>query len=140
MTEAQQSPKAIKPSKGPQKIYPRVVYARVTDQEWNTIQLRANLSGLSMSRYVVEAGLRDKPPPTRADHARLQFLLHQFRRAIISINQVACDRLVMVVGGSDTRQLLRETASLLEQLTQELTQRILEIGTWEKVPDSDGEP
>jgi hypothetical protein len=118
--------------KGPQKIYHRVVYARVTDQEWSTIQLRADQVGLSMSRYLVETGLRGKPPPTKADRARLQFLLYQFRRAAVAVNQVATDRLVMAVGGSETRQLLRETASLLEQLAQELTRRISAASSEEK--------
>lgn len=120
------------PHKGPQKIYQRVVYARVTDEEWSTIQLRADQAGLSMSRYLVETGLRGKPPPTKADRARLQFLLYQFRRAAVAINQVATDRLVMAVGGSETRQLLRETASLLEQLAQELTRRISAASSEEK--------
>ena len=124
MTKAPQFPKVQKSPKGPQKIYQRVVYARVTEQEWSAIQLRSGLAGLSMSRYLVETGLRGKPPPTRADRARLQFLLYQFRRAALAIHQVAADRLVMAVGGSETRQLLRETASLLEQLAQELTRRI----------------
>jgi hypothetical protein len=119
------TPRTPRPgSKGPQKIYRRVVYARVTDEEWSLIQLRSDQAGLSMSRYLVETGLRGKTPPTRADRARLQFLLYQFRRAAIALNQVAADRLVMAVGGSETRQLLRETASLLEQLAQELTRRM----------------
>ncbi|WP_395141995.1 plasmid mobilization protein [Armatimonas sp.] len=147
MTEAPQFPKVQKSPKshhkGPQKIYPRVVYARVTEQEWSTIQLRADQSGLSMSRYLVETGLRGKPPPTKADRARLQFLLYQFRRAAVAINQVATDRLVMAVGGSETRQLLRETASLLEQLAQELTRRISTASSEEKMeppPDPEREP
>ena len=110
--------------KGPQKLYRHVVYARVTEQEWLTIQVRADGAGLSMSRYLVETGLRGKPPPTKADRARLQFLLYQFRRTAVSLNQVSIDRLVMAVGGSETRELLRETASLLEQLAQELTRRL----------------
>lgn len=110
--------------KGPQKLYRHVVYARVTEQEWLTIQVRADGAGLSMSRYLVETGLRGKPPPTKADRARLQFLLYQFRRTAVSLDQVSIDRLVMAVGGSETRELLRETASLLEQLAQELTRRL----------------
>ena len=64
-----------------------------------------------------------------ADRARLQFLLYQFRRAAICINQVATDRLVIAVGGSDTRQLLQEVFALLEQLAQELIRRIEETSS-----------
>jgi hypothetical protein len=140
-TKTDQTPRSH--HKGPQKIYHRVIYARVTEQEWLTIQVRANGSGLSMSRYLVETGLRGKPPHTKADRARLQFLLYQFRRAAVAINQVATDRLVMAVGGSETRQLLRETASLLELLAQELTRRISAASSEEKAqlpPDPGREP
>ncbi len=125
--------------KGPQKIYPRVVYARVTDQEWQTIQMRANDSGLSMSRYLVEAGLRRKTPNTKADRARLQSLLYQFRRAAVAVNQLEADRLIMIVGGREMRELLQETARLLEQLAQELTRRIGEVSSEATMPDSERE-
>ncbi|WP_309715472.1 hypothetical protein [Armatimonas sp.] len=139
MTKASQSLKTQKSPKTPrtpksrhkgqEKIYPRVVNARVTDQEWSTIQLRSDQAGLSMSRYLVEAGLREKPPVTLAERARLQFLLYQFHRAATCINQVATDRLVIAVGGSDTRQLLQEVFALLEQLAQELIRRIEETNS-----------
>ncbi len=48
--------------KGPQKIYSHVVYVRVTKQEWQTIQVRANNSGLSMSRYLVQMAFEGSPP------------------------------------------------------------------------------
>ena len=128
--QSPKTPRTPKPRhKGQEKIYPRVVYARVTEQEWSTIQLRSDQTGLSMSRYLVEAGLNEKPPVTIADRARLQFLLYQFRRAAICINQVATDRLVIAVGGSDTRQLLQEVFALLEQLVQELIRRIEETNS-----------
>lgn len=140
MTEAPRTPKVPRSSKGQQRIYPRVVYARVTELEWSTIQQRARQSGLSMSRYLIETGLRKKAPLTLAERARLQFLLHLFRRTLLNIKQIACDNLVLIVGGSETRQLLGETESFLEQISQELSQRIRDAASWEKKPDSDGEP
>lgn len=128
-----------KSHKGPQKVYSHVVYARVTDHEWSMIQLRASQAGLSMSRYLVETGLRKKPPQTKADRARLQALLYQFRRAAVAINQVATDQLILMVGGSETRELLQETGRLLEQLAQELTRRIEEASSKATVPDSERE-
>nr|WP_309687098.1 hypothetical protein [Armatimonas sp.] len=84
-------------------------------------------------------GLRGKPPQTKADRIRLQSLLYQFRRAAIAIKQIATDRLIVMVGGNEIRQLLQETASLLEQLAQELTRRIGETSVEATMPDSERE-
>lgn len=104
------------------RLYTRVVYVRVTESEWKTIQQRALGSEFSMSRYLVQTALSRKPPPSREERARLEDLHYRFRRTAIRLRQLAALRW-MQTADPETVEMIRETATLLEQLIQELTRR-----------------
>lgn len=78
--------------------YPRMVTVRVTVAEHAALMQRAARTRLSVSRYLVKAGLRGRPPrlrdtlpPTPAEQAHWEQLLWALHKLGVNVNQLARD-------------------------------------------------
>lgn len=114
---------APRPAPPEGRVYRRVVYARVTEAEWEVIRKKASGANVSMSRYLVRSALARGSVPSREEKARLEDSLYRMRRASIRLRQLAGLRWVQSAD-PDAVEMLREAASLLEQLVQEMTRRL----------------
>jgi hypothetical protein len=92
---------------------------RVTGDELETLRARARTSGLSLSRYLVEAALAPGRVPRADDRARLERALFHLRKVGVNLNQVARK----LNGGEEVpppqlAQALEATARAAEQLRE----------------------
>lgn len=113
--------------------YPKVIYARVTDQEHQEIIRRAELARMSASRYLVWSGtrqklprLRESLPPSPEQQEKLRGLLYELRRVGTNLNQLAYGfnlaRMTGLVPPAE-RDIL-EAGAAVEALTKEIRGRL----------------
>ena len=69
-------------------LYPRHLTVRVGEDELRHLHARATLAGLSLSRYLVEAGLAEGIL-TPQDRAQREQALFHLRKVGVNLNQIA---------------------------------------------------
>jgi hypothetical protein len=75
---------------------PPAITLRMTAQERDEIKRRAHMAGLSVTRYVVESGLRGRPPklrpalpPDPQERAALVRLMFELSKGLSNLNQLS---------------------------------------------------
>jgi hypothetical protein len=68
--------------------YPHRFTVRCTKVEHRLLVERVKASGLSVSRFLIETGLRSTDPAAAKDRARLERLLFQLHKIGVNLNQL----------------------------------------------------
>ncbi len=90
---------------------------RVTEAERRQLRQRAAMAGLSLSRYLVEAGLRNCPPPSAEERAQRQRAIFHAKKIGTNLNQIAHTMNADgVVPPAELREALLATAQALARL------------------------
>jgi hypothetical protein len=71
------------------KRYPRAALARMTDSERKELHRRARAANLSLSRYLVEAGLAPASLPSARDREQRDRALFHLRKSTTNLDQIA---------------------------------------------------
>lgn len=97
--------------------YQRHFSVRVTEPELAQLQAKARRTGLSLSRYVVESGLRSAPPPSAQERAVLQRAIFHAKKIGTNLNQIAHQlNADGVVPPAELREALLATTQALARL------------------------
>lgn len=99
-----------RPKPGPEKERARTT-VRATDREWKVIRGRAAESGLSLSRYLVAVGMKDRAPLTEQERDDATKLLFELHRAGVNLNQIAA-RLHMLSGTISVKEVNEAVAEV----------------------------
>jgi len=71
------------------RLYVRQLTVRLAERELVTLRRHADQAGLSLSRYLVESGLRGCPPPSAEDRAQRQRAIFHAKKIGTNLNQIA---------------------------------------------------
>jgi len=96
------------------KLYPKTTRVRLTDDEHRRISDLAKQAGLSISRYVIEAALKDIPP-TSEEKEHAEAIMFQRGWAINEVARV----------GNNLNQIARQLNSQRGSITSEAIQSAL---------------
>jgi hypothetical protein len=69
--------------------YPHHVTVRVNEKELTQLRGRARAAGLSVSRYLIESGLKSMPPLPAEEQAQRQRAIFHARKIGTNLNQIA---------------------------------------------------
>ena len=104
------------------KKYFRRIAVRMTEREHAGLTDRAKKAGLSLSRYLIKAGLSDGQVLTADEREEIRQLRHEVRRAGINLNQIARSLNAWENGQSqpppmsEIEETTRETGKVLKSL------------------------
>ena len=73
---------------GRRSRYPQHFSVRVTGDELRQLHTRASSAGLSLARYLVEAGLASDTPPAVEERRERQQALFYVRKVGVNLNQL----------------------------------------------------
>lgn len=113
------------PVRGPARRT-HVLYVRVTAEEKRRIVVRAQRTGLSLSRYLVRLALDGRAPPSAEERRRLEELLLLFQRTVRGVGHLRTEAeslrlFAMLPGIADDFLVAEET---LTALVRELQKRL----------------
>lgn len=99
------------------RLYVRQLTVRLAERELVTLHRYADQAGLSLSRYLVESGLRGCPPSSAEERAQRQRAIFHAKKIGTNLNQIA-HRLNAggVVPPAELREALLATAQALARL------------------------
>lgn len=116
-----------------QEVMDKVIYVRLTRDEYLEVQERADLARMSASRYLVSCGLNQKIKQVKkakksvgSDREKLEDLMWQLKKLGRNINQLAhCYEDVRLIGEGviDEKEIAlagEKVKSLLKQLEERL--------------------
>lgn len=92
---------------------------RATDDELCELRRRAKNSKLSLSRYLIECGLRSENPPDPRERELRERALFEIRRAGASLNHIVkrWDQQVMTLDREQIEGALRAAAQAMKVLS-----------------------
>jgi hypothetical protein len=93
-SDPQKQGKKEKRKPGPARVYEHRFPVRANDKEYKLLTKRAKAAGYSLSRYLVETGLKapDSPPPKELDVRQREMrerALFELRMVARNLNQIA---------------------------------------------------
>ncbi len=106
---------------------------RVTYDEHQELAERAHAARRSLSRYLIESGLRGRPPklqsalpPSPEERAILEGLFFQLRKAGVNLNQLAHRENSAAYTDAEppTDAELREASKAVSELVREIEKRL----------------
>lgn len=99
------------------RLCERQLTVRLGEQELVVLRRRAAGAGLSVSRYLVESGLRGCPPPSAEDRAQRQRAIFHAKKIGTNLNQIAHQlNADGVVPPAELQEALLATAQALARL------------------------
>lgn len=108
--------------RGLKKLYSKRLCVRVTEEELEYLQVKADAKELSMSRYLVESGLATNKILNSEEREILERAIFHVRKVGVNLNQIAK---VLNKGGDIAGQELRNTLNQQLATLEELKKAVL---------------
>jgi hypothetical protein len=108
------------------KLYEKSALVRCTEKELKQLHQRAEVSGLSLSRFLIKSALSDGKVPTAEEKEEIKQLRFEIRKIGVNLNQIAYQINASRRGASDppTTSEIDEIQNLVEQILKKLLKKL----------------